>query len=740
MTQTIELLKQDVDEIYLGNLGTVDTDLKLPVQGKRGSSFQWESDEILFISHKGAVTRPTYGVGNREVKLTVTASYHDEIVTRQFTATVLEEIPQTQMIRAIDIEETVTDSLYRLPSVCVVELDNHNYTTAEVTWNEPLNPQRAVQIITGSVNGTTLSVTIKLTFKAAADISVPDQLISKPTKLDDGSVYQAAACRMLMHLREANIDQLLYSFRSSAGLPVNGARPMTGWDAPECNLRGHTTGHYLSALSLAYYATKEEIFNKKIDYLVAELGKCQEAMEARGMHKGFLSAYSEEQFDLLEQYTRYPTIWAPYYTLEKIMNGLLDSYEYAGSRQGLTIAVNIGDWISARLGRLTQEQLSKMWSTYIAGEFGAMITAMMRLYHITRNKSYKATAMLFENDKLYIPIRFDYDTLDGVHANQHIPQIIGALDIYEETGNEKYLKIAENFWNMVVNHHSYSIGGVGETEMFKQKDQIARYLTHKTAESCASHNMLKLTKKLHNLNPRARYFDYYENTLHNHLLAATSYLSDGGTTYFMPLAPKAKKRFDTAENTCCHGTGLETLLRFQKDIYSFCQDTCYVNLFYASEVEWTEKDITIHQEKIESKIVLQIDGRAEFTLKVRIPKWMNIDSITIDGEMQTDIEGEYYSFEKAWNNNKLIIQFEERLQIHPANDDPNYFSISYGPDIMVYCGQEIDYIRISELELSHVKRMGRSLKIGNRVFIPINQVRDEYYHTYFRKAVTADDE
>ena len=70
--------------------------------------------------------------------------------------------------------------------------------------------------------------------------------------------------------------------------------------------------------------------------MVDELGECQRAFQnIDGIREGFLSAYSEEQFDLLEEYTPYPKIWAPYYTLHKIIAGLLDCYLYIDKKEAL---------------------------------------------------------------------------------------------------------------------------------------------------------------------------------------------------------------------------------------------------------------------------------------------------------------------------------------------------------------------------------------------------------------------
>ncbi|MBO0993183.1 beta-L-arabinofuranosidase domain-containing protein [Bacillus sp. SD088] len=727
------IAKQDVADIYLGNLGTVDTDLQLPKVGKRESRFNWKSSEILFINHKGEVTRPTYGVGNREVTLTVTAEYGEVIIYRDFVATVLEEVPQNTIVEIYDLELTKKEAMNHLPSVCVVTLDDQSYSTAEVTWLENLVADRETQVIFGQVAGS--KQLVKLTIKPDMPIKseTPEKLVTKPVNLLGDSIYRNSAERMLEHLRKVCVDQLLYSFREAAGLSTENAEPMTGWDSPEGNLRGHTTGHYLSALSLAFYGTSDLFFQKKVDYLVSELAKCQKAMEKQGMHSGYLGAYDEEQFDLLERYTTYPTIWAPYYTLDKILTGLLDSYEFARNQQGLSVAMNIGNWVYKRLHALSRQQLNKMWSIYIAGEFGGMISAMMRLYRFTKEEQYLATAFLFENDKLFIPMAADMDTLNGVHANQHIPQIIGALDIYEETGEEKYLAIAENFWQMVVHQHAYSIGGVGETEMFKQANHIAKYLTTKNAESCASYNMLKLTKKLFDLNQKAYYFDYYENTLHNHLLAAASHSCDGGTTYFMPLSPGGKKKFDTKENTCCHGTGLETMLRFQKDIYAFKDTTVYINLFYPSQVHWQEKNVILKQKLHDDCLSLQIYGSETFTLMIRVPTWANIQKVMIDGNLISyQINDGFIQLEKNWQDSQISIFLTPITRIHRTNDNKNIFSITYGQDLLVYCCEEVDFQLVTSEEISQkIQVINNRYFLGNRELRPLNQINDEHYHAYF---------
>ena len=120
MTET-EIVKKDLEEIYIGNLNTVDADLKLPLKGRNGSSFQWESKEILFISHDGKVTRPTFGVGNRKVTLQVEAKYLGSRASRVFEATVLEE---PRKVRVKEIKKVIVHAepgkRAELPPVVIV--------------------------------------------------------------------------------------------------------------------------------------------------------------------------------------------------------------------------------------------------------------------------------------------------------------------------------------------------------------------------------------------------------------------------------------------------------------------------------------------------------------------------------------------------------------------------------------------------------------------------------------------
>src|SRR5215472_10862370 len=145
----------------------------------------------------------------------------------------------------------------------------------------------------------------------------------------------AGPCKVAMesdrrYLHSLAPDRLLHTFRLNAGLPSS-AQPLGGWEAPDCELRGHYAGgHYLSATALMYATTGDEDLKANANKVVAELGKCQKELKGGG----YLSAFPVEFFDRLRDRER---VWAPFYTIHKIMAGNLDMYVHCGNEQALDI-------------------------------------------------------------------------------------------------------------------------------------------------------------------------------------------------------------------------------------------------------------------------------------------------------------------------------------------------------------------------------------------------------------------
>lgn len=561
-------------------------------------------------------------------------------------------------------------------------------------------------------------------------------------RLTEGSAFYDSQENMLEFLLSVDDDRMLYNFRQASGLDTRGVRPLDGWDAPEGKLRGHTTGHYLSALCLCYWSTGNKRIKEKASYIVDGLGECQDAFsKSKETKEGFLSGYSEEQFDLLEQYTTYPTIWAPYYTLHKIAAGLLDAYHLTGSGKALLIAEKIGMWTWRRLSRLSHEQLTKMWELYIAGEFGGMNAVMAELYEITGREEFLKCARLFDNKKLFGPLLQKKDALGGMHANQHIPQILGAVKLFEVTGEKKYLELAREFWKIVVTSHCYANGGTGEGENFHNSGEIGAFLSEKTIETCASYNMLKLTKMLYQHSADVSYMDYYERTVLNHILATQDEKVTGESTYFFPLGPGMRREF-LFENSCCHGTGMESRFKYREGIYFYDDEgTIYINLFLPSKMCWKEKDIFIKQETDRSapeRIRIFIKGSGLHIVKIRIPCWIDEYRIIENGKENTKVPCEkgYLLFSRDFSRGTEIeVEFPYHFQLIRTPDEPEKAAIQYGPYVMAVLSEQKEFLRFSFSEKEIEEKMISTedplrFECEGYTLVPLYEVGMEAYHVY----------
>lgn len=739
-----EILRKDLEAIYIGNLNTVDDNLIFPESGRYGSKFTWETGESRFIDENGVVNRPLYGMGNRKVRLVVKATYEGCTAEKEFIATVLQEekIMMIQSIRKVECD-TVPGKREELPSVVIVECADGRCMTVPVKW-EPYEPLQeiGVQEVKGSVDNTDKFAIAQITYSNAKKKEVsPKKQIHyfsvNDVKLLEGTIHYEYQKNMVEFLINQNDDQMLYNFREACGLDTLGAPPMTGWDEESCKLKGHTTGHYLSGLALAWGATQDERLLMKINYMVDELKKCQDefAKYPEKYHRGFLSAYSEEQFDLLEEYVKYPEIWAPYYTLDKIMSGLYDCFEIAGVTKAKDILELMADWVYERLSRLSKEQLDKMWSMYIAGEYGGMLGIMVKIYRISGSEKHLKAARLFHNEKLFYPMAEKCDTLEDMHANQHIPQIIGAMDMYGITGESYYWKIGKNFWEIVTKGHCYCIGGLGETEMIHRAGTTCCYLTEKAAESCASYNMLRLTGELFAYTADGEMMNYYDNTLRNHILTSSSHTSDGGTTYFMPLGPGECKEYSTTENTCCHGTGMESRFRYMENIYAYDENYIYINLLIDSMLSG---DTQLVMETLEEGTIRIHCGRnMNRKLKIFVPEWAMSDfSITVnDMEIkELKVEHGFATLPEALRQgDSVIFTMPMKFRIVENSSDTSLVSIAYGPYIMAAISDETDFLKAPELSEFIPSDKPLHFEAEGKKYMPFALVDEEPHHVYFRR-------
>ena len=419
-------------------------------------------------------------------------------------------------------------------------------------------------------------------------------------------------------------------------------------------------------------------------------------------HPGFLSAYPETQFMRLEEFATYggnQGIWAPYYTLHKIIAGLLDSHTLTGNAQALDVASKIGDWTYSRLSKVRPEQFDRMWNMYIAGEYGGANDAFASLHALRTDKpEYLTVARYFDNRNVKDPTVAGTDILDGRHANQHIPQFIGYLRVYEQNDIAEYRTAAKNFWDMVVPHRIYSNGGLGVGEILRKRDVIAGSLWSEPnnrdhAETCCVYNMLKLSRDLFFHDPDPKYMNYYELGLFNQILGSRRD-SDSTTspevTYFQPVRPGEQRRYGNV-GTCCGGTGLENHTKYQDSIYFKSADdaTLYVNLYIPSVLEWREKKLTIEQVTRypnEGAATFTMRGAGRLAVSLRVPTWVRRGyTVSVNGVAQalTATPGQYVTIARQWKSgDRIDVRMPMSFRAEGAIDDASVQALYYGPTLL----------------------------------------------------------
>jgi hypothetical protein len=461
------------------------------------------------------------------------------------------------------------------------------------------------------------------------------------------------------------------------------AEPLGGWERPDCELRGHFCGHFLSACALMHASTGDAELKTKGDYMVAELAKCQQKLGG-----GYLSAFPTELFDRLKARQK---VWAPFYTIHKIMAGMLDMHQHCGNDQALVVLRGMADWTDHWTAALSVDQMQMVLDT----EYGGMNEVLYNLAAVTNDDHYAAVGDRFTKQRFFNPLALRRDQLRGLHANTHIPQVIGAARRYEISGDPRFHDVADVFWDTIVASRTYATGGTSNNEgWLVEPGHLAQELSRgiATNECCCVYNMMKLTRSLYSWNGDAPYFDYYERVLYNHRLGTVS-TQNGETQYYLGAAPGSWRTFATEYDSfwCCNGTGVEEYSKLNDSIYFHDADGIVVNLFIPSELNWADRGIRLRQTNnfpsiLATQLELQAVAPSKFAVRIRVPGWVaGFPVVKVNG---TEAEvsaapGSYVSILRTWNSGDHVeIEFPAQVRTEAMPDNKHLQAFLYGPVLL----------------------------------------------------------
>lgn len=569
------------------------------------------------------------------------------------------------------------------------------------------------------------------------------------------------------YLLEIEPDRLLSEFRAHAGLTPKAAK-YGGWESS--GLAGHTLGHYLSACSMEYASTGDTAFLHRVNYIVGELAVCAAARAAKvvppGMisMRGYVGAIPREDslwsevaaghirshgFDL-------DGAWSPWYTVHKVMAGLLDAWLYCGNARALSLERGMADWTGTVVGGLPDSTVQKM----LLCEYGGMNEVLANTYAITGEKKYLGLSYKFYDHRIMDSLARGLDDLAGKHSNTQIPKVIGCARRYELTGDKRDSAIAASFWRIIVDGgHTYATGGNSDYEYLGKAGLLNNELTDNTTETCDTYNMLKLTRHLFAWRPSATLMDYYERALYNHILASQDHAT-GMMTYFVPLRMGGHKEYSDEFNTftCCVGSGMENHVKYGETIYSRGVDgSLYVNLFISSRLSWKERGMTIEQRSTipgGDGVVFRFAAArpSAFTLRIRKPHWSGPVRLLVNGmafPVTAGADG-YLQVRRVWKNgDRVEVHFPENFYTMAIPDNAARIALFYGPVLLAgeLGATEPDPVKGIPVLVSPSEDPNRWIRRtdpnrlvfetsgagqpGDITLIPFDQTENEYYSVYW---------
>jgi len=483
-------------------------------------------------------------------------------------------------------------------------------------------------------------------------------------------------------------DRLLAKFRHEAGLTPRAAH-YGGWEG--MTLAGHSLGHHLSGCAMMYLTTGDPQFLDRVNHMVKELQLCQESSG-----QGYIGAFPDGQRILETEVGKgnirassfyLNGIWAPFYTMHKVMAGLRDAHRLCQNEMALEVEIKLAGWLDRCLAELTEEQVQEM----LKCEHGGMNEVLADLWSDTGDPVYLELSRIFHHREILDPLSKGEDILAGKHGNTQIPKLIGLARRYELTGDSLDRYTAAFFWDRVVNHHSYVNGSHGFHEYFGPADSLSRRLGSSTSESCNVYNMLKLSKHLFTWTASPDVADFYENALINHILSS-QHPETGEVLYFHSLQMGGVKEFqDPYHFTCCIGTGMENHSKYGEAIYFKGDGELFVNLFIASELHWSEKGVILRQdtrfpEEQATRLSFLNEEPVRLTLQLRIPAWVDDRCrVSVNGrKVSKRLEpGSFLTLKRRWKaGDEIILEMPFGIRLEPMPDQPRRVAFCYGPLVL----------------------------------------------------------
>ena len=550
-------------------------------------------------------------------------------------------------------------------------------------------------------------------------------------------------------LLEYDVDRLLTPYFRQAGFTEWEAQHpnFPNWGSGNFRLDGHVGGHYLSALALAYAATKDEdmraTMKERMEYMIDKMAQCQAVFDNNtdglygyvgglpdngvwtGLYHGDLTKFNQNRGNV------------PLYTIHKVFAGFRDAWLYAGIEKARECFLKMCDWGVNLISNLNDAQMQDVLNT----EHGGINEMFADAYQMTGDERYLTAAHRYAHRTMIDNMQtVNTNFLSNKHANTQVPKYIGFERLAQQSYNSQFTidnsqlrRSAENFWTDVVENRTVALGGNSVNEHFVQHSNSHYHITMTDGpESCNTNNMLKLTENLFTDEAHGKYGDFYEMAMFNHILS-TQHPETGGYVYFTSLRPQHYRMYSQVNQGmwCCVGTGMENHSKYGEFVYSRDTEanTLYVNLFVPSQLKNDTYALTQQTRfPYEQGTTLTIDKDGTYSIAIRKPSWCGNFGISINSTSKEVTETNGYMYIKgSWKAGDVInVSLPMQLNYRPCPGYDAYIALRYGPILLgaITSTENLTGQHAGEGRMDHAPGQGTQLSltsapmlIGNRAHV-----------------------
>lgn len=407
-----------------------------------------------------------------------------------------------------------------------------------------------------------------------------------------------------------------------------------------------------------------------------------------------------------------------FYNLGHMIEGAIAHYQATGKRNFLDIAIKYADCVEREIGDKPGQL------TLVPGHQIAEM-ALAKLYLVTGETKYLDLAKFFLDKRGYTERKDKYsqahkpvleqDEAVG-HAVRAAYMYSGMADVAALTGDTGYIHAIDNIWSNVVTKKLYITGGIGATnlgEAFGENYELPNMSAY--CETCAAIGNVYWNYRLFLLHGDSKYYDVLERTLYNGLISGVS-LDGGGFFYPNPLESVGQhQRQPWFGCACCPSNVSRFIPSLPGYVYAVKDDAVYVNLFMSntSEVEVGGKKLKLTQSTEypwngDVRMDVSPKGKQQFTLKVRIPGWVQNEVVPSNLYTYADrkqlnytikvngvpVEGTpdngYFAISRQWKKGDMVdVHFDmepRTVKAHPnVVADNGRVAVERGP--VVYCAE-----------------------------------------------------